>query len=302
MPDGVNGRADAPAVADLTRFCALALGPLGRDVPDPLRADLHLIDDLGFDSLELYEFQVLVEELCGQSLPDDLLAQIDTLGAAFEWCRVKAGQSHPRPDRRLPDPSPRPGQVLQSTRRVRLRPVDPHDYEWLYDLTTRADNLVRWRDRGQTYRLEEWVERLWAGVAAQFVGVAVETAAPLGLVTIYHHDAPNRHARMAAIFDDTVAAPGWRLEAVGLLLHYAFEVFDLVKVYAEVVDFNFDAFSSGLDDLFVREGLLHDYEYAHGRHWPVHVLAFPRDRFDTFRDVWLPRSLRTSGTAPRYRW
>jgi acyl carrier protein/RimJ/RimL family protein N-acetyltransferase len=298
MP-GVNGQATAPAVADLTRFCALALGPLGRDVPDPLRADLHLVNDLGFDSLELYEFQVLIEELCGQALPDDLLAQIDTLGAAFEWCRVKAGQSAPRPDRRPARPPLRPGSVNDSTRRVRLRAVDPSDYEWLYELTTRSENLVRWRDRGTTYRVEEWADRLWAGVAAQFIGVAVENETPLGLVTVYNHDARNRHARLAAIFDDRVAAPGWRLEAVGLVLDYAFEVFDLLKLYAEVVDFNFDAFSSGLDTLFVEEGLLHDYEYAHGRHWPVHVLAFPRDRFESFRDVWLPRSLGTSAAAPR---
>lgn len=283
---------DAAATIDLTRFCVLTLGPLGRDVPDPLRADLRLVGDLGFDSLELYEFQVLVEELCGQTLPDDLLAHIDTLGAAFEWCGVKSGQ--PRPPAGPGPPEvlrPRPGQVLHTTRRVRLRSLDPPDYEWLHELTTRADNLVRWRDRGQTYRVEEWADRLWAGVAAQFVAVAVETDAPLGLVTIYNHDARNRHARLAAIFDDNLATAGWRLEAVGLLLEYAFEVFDLLKLYAEVVDFNFDSFSSGLDTLFVQEGLLHDYEYAHGRHWPVHVLAFPRDRFQAFRDEWLPRSL-----------
>jgi RimJ/RimL family protein N-acetyltransferase len=282
------------ALVDLDEFCARAFAPLGRTAPAPLRPDLHLVDDLGFDSLELYQFQVVVEELCGHELPDEVLAQIDTLGAAHEWYQVKAGQAGQGGPTgaavRPPPPSP-PGQVRLATRRVQLRPVAPPDYEWLYDLTTRPDNLVRWRDRGQTFRIEEWVDRLWSGVAAQFVAVASASSTPVGLVTLYNHDARNRHARIAAIFDDQQSHAGWRLEAFGLLLDYAFEVFDVIKLYAEVVDFNFAAFSSGLDDLFVQEGLLHDHEYAHGRHWPVHLLAFPRARWVAFRDLWLPRSL-----------
>ena len=69
-------------LADLDAFCERAFEPLGRTVPAPLRPDLRLVDDLGFDSLELYQFQVVVEELCGHELPDELLAQLDTLGAA----------------------------------------------------------------------------------------------------------------------------------------------------------------------------------------------------------------------------
>jgi RimJ/RimL family protein N-acetyltransferase len=177
------------------------------------------------------------------------------------------------------------------TRRVRLRTLAPPDYEWLHQLTTSADALVRWRDRGQTFRIEEWADRLWAGVGAQFVAESVDAGRPLGLVSIYNVHPQNRHARIAAIFDDDRATAGWRLEAVGLLVNYAFEVFDLVKVYAEVVDFNYGAFASGADRFFVEEGLLLDYEYAHGRHWPVHVLGLHRDRFAAVRDEWLPRSL-----------
>lgn len=296
------GRGEAPGVLDLGEFCRRALEPLGRRVPEPLRPDLRLVDDLGFDSLELYEFQVVVEELCGHELPDELLAQLDTLGTAHEWYRVKVGQpggtsGSRAPGAAPPPPADPPGQVRLATRRVELRPVAPPDYEWLHELTTRHDNLVRWRDRGYTFRIEEWVDRLWAGVAAQFVVEDRAAHRPIGLVTLYNLDARNRHARAATIFDDARSEPGWRLEAFGLLLGYAFDVFDVIKVYAEVVDFNFAAFSSGLDDLFVEEGLLVDYEYAQGRHWPVHVLAFPRDRFERFRAAWLPRSLGTSLTA-----
>src|SRR5690606_13653608 len=99
------------------------------------------------------------------------------------------------------------------TDRVGLRPLAPPDYEWLYELTTRADHLVRWRDRGQTFRIEEWIDRLWAGVAAQFVAVLPDGTA-LGLVTLYHHDARNRHARLAVIFDETRASSRTRIEAV----------------------------------------------------------------------------------------
>jgi acyl carrier protein len=280
-------------------FCVDLLTALGRSVPDDLRPDLRFVDDLGFDSLELYELQVIVEERCGHELPDDLLATLDTLGAAHDWYLVKAPQAGRAPgSTQHPAPSSRPGQVLMATRRVRLRALAPPDYEWLHELTTRPDNLVRWRDRGQTFRVEEWVDRLWAGVAAQFVVVEVATDTPIGLVTIYHHDTPNRHARLAALFDDVRSAPGWRVEGIGLLLLYAFEVLDVLKLYAEVVDFNLDRFASGLGPLFVEEGLLVDYEYAHGRHWPVHVLAVTRERFTAFADEWLPRSLGTTIRSP----
>jgi acyl carrier protein/RimJ/RimL family protein N-acetyltransferase len=280
------------ATLDFGSFVETVFEALGRAMPHDVHPDDELIGHLAFDSLELFEFQVVLEELCGAELPDELLAGIDTLGAAHHWYEVKRSQHGGRVDAPADreTANPRPGAVLTQTRRVRLRALAPPDYEWLYALTTRADNLVRWRDRGQTFRIEAWVDRLWAGVAAQFV---VESAAgrPLGLVTVFNHDARNRHARLATIFDDRVSLPGWRLEGVGLLVNYAFEVFDLKKLYAEVVDFNYPAFESGLGRLFVEEGTLVDYEYAHGRFWPVHVLAIDRARFADFFDQWLPRSL-----------
>jgi len=283
---------------DFADFVSVAFDRLARRVPDPVEPDQHLVADLGFDSLELFEFQVVLEELCGAELPDDLLQGIDTLGAAHRWYEVKHDQHSGASASITGPPAPaQPGQVLLQTRRTRLRPVAPPDYEWLYGLTTRADNLVRWRDRGQTFRIEEWVDRLWAGVAAQFVVESTASAQPLGLVTVYNHDARNRHARLATIFDDAASEPGWRLEGVGLMVNYAFEVFDLLKIYAEVVDFNYPAFASGLDRLFVEEGTLLDYEYAHGRFWPVHVLAIDRRRFERFLEQWLPRSLGT-GLVP----
>jgi RimJ/RimL family protein N-acetyltransferase/acyl carrier protein len=281
-------------------FVARVLAALGRSGPHRVDPQLRLVDDLGFDSLELYELQVILEELCRHELPLELLGQVDSFGAAYEWYEVKAGQEAevvpPLPA------EPAPGEVLMATRRVRLRPVVPPDYEWLYELTTSQEHLVRWRDRGHTYRIEEWIDRLWSGVAAQFVAESVETGRPIGLVTIYHHDARNRHARIAAIFDERTSAPGWRLEGVGLAVHYAFETFDLLKLYAEAVDFNYSAFASGAGRFFVEEGLLTDYEYAHGRHWSVHVLGLHRDRFIELRDEWLPRSLgRSVPTADEVR-
>jgi RimJ/RimL family protein N-acetyltransferase/acyl carrier protein len=278
------------AALDRSSFTDRLLGALGRTTPPADAIDLHLVDDLGFDSLELYEFQVVLEELCGVELPLELLTEIDSLDAAYEWYRVKVEQGAVVVPPPCPAPSD-PGEVLMRTRRVRLRALVPVDYEWLYDLTTRDEHLVRWRDRGQTFRIEEWIDRVWAGVAAQFVAVTPDEGQALGLVTIYNHDARNRHARVAAIFDEQVSSPGWRLEGLGLTVNYAFEVLDLLKLYAEVVDFNYAAFASGAGRFFVEEGLLLDYEYAHGRHWPVHVLGLHRDRFVQLRDEWLPRSL-----------
>jgi RimJ/RimL family protein N-acetyltransferase len=276
-------RAVTRARLEFDEFATRVLDRLGRP-PLPSGDVVGPLDELGLDSLDRLELMVAVEDLCGGELPGELLGQLDSLREAHEWYAIRVDQSAPRPPRAAPEPNA-PGSVPMSTRRVRLRTLEPPDYEWLHRLTTAEHLLVRWRDRGQTFRIEEWLDRLWAGVAAQFV-VTDAADRPLGLVTIYHHDAHNRHARLAVVFEPGSAATGWRLEGVLLAVNYAFEVFDLVKLYADVVDFNLPAFASGLDRWFVREGLLVDHEYAHGRHWPVHVLATSRDRFAVRWQAW----------------
>lgn len=174
--------------------------------------------------------------------------------------------------------------------RTSLRVVEPRDYPWIRDLTSRGTNLVQWRDRGQTTRPEQFVENLWAGVVAQFVVERRSTGEPLGVVTCFGVDQRNRHAHLAVLFDpDAASGRGWRAEALVLFVNYVFEVFDLRKLYAEVLEFNLPEIASAVGRYVAEEGVLVDHEYLGGRYWDMHLLAIHRDGFLAHRDRLLRR-------------
>jgi len=180
------------------------------------------------------------------------------------------------------------GSLLHGTRTT-LRVVDPADYPFLRQLASSDTTLLRWRDRGQTPRPEQFVENLWAGVVAQFVVERRATGQPLGLVSCYAADARNRIAHLAVLFDpDADTGRRWRIEGVLLFVNYLFEAFDLRKLYAEVPAFNLDEIRSGIGRLFEEEGRLIDHEYLGGRYWDMHLLALHRERFLVQRHRLLP--------------
>ncbi len=183
-----------------------------------------------------------------------------------------------------------PGSVALEGARTRLRVVEPRDYPWLRQLASSGPNLVRWRDRGQTSRPEQFVEHLWQGVIAQFVVESRRTAEPLGLVSCFGVDQRNRHAHVAVLFDpDAATGRLWRAEAVLLFVHYVFEVFDLRKLYAEVLELNLPQLTSVVGRYATQEGVLVDHEYFAGRYWDVHLLAIHRDAFARASDRVLRR-------------
>lgn len=58
-----------------------------------LSNETQFVDDLAMDSLQLFELVVLIEDMIGALLPQDLLDEIRTLGDADHWYTVKLGQS-----------------------------------------------------------------------------------------------------------------------------------------------------------------------------------------------------------------
>ena len=71
-----------------------------------------------------------------------------------------------------------------------------------------------------------------------------------------------------------------------LFFDYLFTVFNIRKLYAEVLEFNFGQFASGAEHVFKVEGRLTDHDWYDGRYWDMLVLALYRDDF--MRD-WHPR-------------
>ena len=124
------------------------------------------------------------------------------------------------------------------------------------------------------------MQTLWNNVLAQFVCVDNASNRPAGLVFLYAPDLRNGHARIAGSITQDQQ---WRhgLEAFGLLIDYAFEVFPLRKIYAEVFDFNLSQFSSLIDRrLFVEEGRLRQHEFMRGAYHDMVYLAL-------YKETWL---------------
>jgi len=52
-------------------------------------ADLRLVDDLGFDSVLLFELLLVIEDWIGVLLPEALLGQLVTVGDVYEVYRTR---------------------------------------------------------------------------------------------------------------------------------------------------------------------------------------------------------------------
>lgn len=80
--------------ADQCGFDAFA-DALGAELELPVSnvcADTRLADDLGFDSVLLFELLLVIEEWTGVLLPEALLGQLLTVGDVYELYRTRRAQ------------------------------------------------------------------------------------------------------------------------------------------------------------------------------------------------------------------
>jgi len=165
---------------------------------------------------------------------------------------------------------------------IRLRPVTPDDYAYLYALTTGPEASLRWRYHGLAVSPEAFEESLWNGVTVQFIAASIASGEPLGLVVAYNTSQRNRFTYVAAVFDPGRAG-GAALEAVALLVDHAFAVLDLRKVYAEVSEFNLPQFASVTEGILTEEARLHEHLYLDGRYWDNVFLSVTAERWHEVR-------------------
>jgi RimJ/RimL family protein N-acetyltransferase len=165
-------------------------------------------------------------------------------------------------------------------RHVRLRPITPADYDYLYELETNELLTWRWRHRATTPRPEHFVDMLWQSILAQFVIEHRETKQRLGRVLAYEANDRNGWCHFAIVADPSLNRSGWILEAMALFLNYLFRNWNFRKLYAESPEFAFDDIASGAGSAFRIEGRLKDHEWFDGRYWDLLLLAMYREDFD----------------------
>lgn len=250
----------------LTADTALVRQWLASLLGDDLVADDDvLLEDLGWDSLVLAEVAVAAEQL-GVSLPDELVAELRTMGDVLHYLSVGPTATT--------DDWPRD--------RVALVPVTAVDVPMLFGWFTDGANTANFRLAGQTPSPEEFHRLLWAGTVAQYL-VCTDREVPTGLVSCFEADFRNGHAHLAAIAAPAFTGTGALLAGLGAFVNRLFDTFPFRKLYAEVLGTNLPAFASGMSRVFEREGLLRNHVFTNGAYDDLHVLSLTREHWAVHR-------------------
>jgi RimJ/RimL family protein N-acetyltransferase/acyl carrier protein len=258
---------------DADQFVAAFQKELVVDVDVPVTFDSRLVEDLGFDSLQMLLAAEFLSELIGDcATPDDheLIAALETVRSAHNFYLTQKGS----PPQGAPDRDSLTGSL------VVLRPPQPAHYAQLYDIATANEIAWRWRYSGAIPTYDEFLRTFSAGVLTQLVVCRRrEQQQASGVVAAYNANLLNRTAYLAATVAPNLVTTGAGVEAVVLFLRYLFRTWDFEKVYMEVPEYNLAQFSSGLNRDFVPEGQLRRHLYHDGRRWDQFIFAIYRSTF-----------------------
>lgn len=153
-----------------------------------------------------------------------------------------------------------------------LRPLTDSDAEFIYRAELTGANLTRYRFAGRTPSRDQVWASFFQGVECAFAVCRRGADEPLGTAVVFDADYRNGHAKLAAAMYDKQLR-GWPLEGVALAIDYAFRVFNLRKLYLDVLEFNLPQFGSAVGTLFEVEGRLRDHHYLDGEYWDMAILS-----------------------------
>lgn len=174
--------------------------------------------------------------------------------------------------------------------RVRLRPVTPADYTWLFALETDPAVIYRWRLQGITPSPEQFQRHLWQTTLCQFIVEERVNKWPVGLVMAYAADHVNQLAHIGFVSDPRFAQTGLATDGMRLFIDYLFMLWSFRKLYGESVSYNFEQFSPenprlDVEGLFRVEGVLRDHTYFAGQYWDKFIVSISRDDWTKHREV-----------------
>jgi acyl carrier protein len=176
------------------------------------------------------------------------------------------------------------GHSLLEGPHLRLRPVLPNDYPYLYHLAVGTGESYRWRFRGAQPSFEEFVSaQLRQSVFCHFMVEAHSLQRPVGYAVCYAADIRSSRAYIGIQGSPELASRGLLIDAGRMLIDYLFTEFEFRKLYAECPGFVFDSFLSALGRAFIEEGRLRNHERFRGRWWDLHILALYRDTWVSSR-------------------
>ena len=242
-----------------------------------LGLDSRLVEDLGFDSLQMMLAVELISELVGEaSAPEDELEIIEALGTLRSVYSYYVTKFSAPQQEQVADPDA-PGALRLRGSLVELKPPGGEHYGRLYEIAISTEVAWRWRYGGAVPSYDEFIRTFDTGVLTQLVVTRPRSNEPVGLVVAYNANPMKKHAYLAAVVEPRLIGSGAGAEAVTLFLGYVFGAWDFEKLYLELPEFNLAQFESGLDRYIRQEGRLRSHIYHAGKRWDQLVLAIYRD-------------------------
>ena len=169
------------------------------------------------------------------------------------------------------------------TRRVRLETVLPAHVDFVRSLLLDPEIAGRHRFGHLTPTPSDLDRAIWDRASLQYVVVRNRDDRPVGLQQLTDLSLLHGTARIVTIMHPTVHHSPWLLEGSALFIKQVFDRLPIRKLYGEVIEFNYQQFSSGADRLFEIEGRLKDHEWHHGRLWDAYIIALTREMWETSR-------------------
>lgn len=123
-------------------------------------------------------------------------------------------------------------------------------------------NLDETRDH-----IEEMLKRESAGTHLYASVVLKATKVIIGTAMIFGFDKEANHAEIGYVFNKAYWGKGYCTEATNLMSNFAFEVLELHKLHARVVDANNGSIRVLEKNGFDLEGKLKDYFFIEGRYY-----------------------------------
>lgn len=140
----------------------------------------------------------------------------------------------------------------------------------------------RWRYRGATPSMHEFVAQQSQGTLAQFMVERLNDRRAIGLVTCYNArtDLGWAHVAFTRVTSPTSTGGSEMMEGGFLFISLLFRNWNFRKLYAEVPGWNWSQFASGAGEFFTVEGVLTEHEYFDGRFWDQRIVALHRDTWE----------------------
>ncbi|OWY63219.1 hypothetical protein B7486_54265, partial [cyanobacterium TDX16] len=170
--------------------------------------------------------------------------------------------------------------------RVQLRPVAPHDHQWLYENAVATGAGHRWRLHGLVPGPDAFLAGFYDGAAASLMVERRDPLESIGVIQLWNLDQLSRTGQLNVFIADDFQGLGWPMEGLVLATRFVFEAYDLRKLYAEVLQPQMANFESLVGWALEREGLLRAHRYVMGDLVDCHVLAIYRDRYEELSEGW----------------